>query len=123
MPGTKLQMALPARNSQAAQTADHRAGHRCKERSEVPLAFPSSQCGRKAQLDCRSEVWLGLRLCPRRGSGTAPPCTEEQLCCLAVPVGAVVSDRGLAPRGSGGAEHRHGSQLEASSSVVPLCGR
>lgn len=124
-PGTKLQMALPVCNSQGAQTADCCAGHGCSESSEVPLAFPSSRCGRKAQLDHRSEVWLRLGLCPHRGNGTAPPHTETQLCHLAVPVAAVVSDRGLAlpPPGSGGARNRHGSQLEASSSVVPLCGR
>lgn len=103
--------------------ADGCACHRCSESSEVPPAFPSSpRCGRKARIDGRPEAWLRLGLCPRKGTGTAPACPGKQLCHPAVPVAAVVSDRRPAPRGRGGAGHRHGSQPEAGSSVVSLRG-
>lgn len=93
------------------------------EKSEVPLASPKSlQCGQKSPFDGRSEAWLRLGLCPQGGHSTPPPLTRVQLCHLAVPAAAMVSDWGLEPQGNGGACHQHGSQLEASSSVVSLCG-
>lgn len=67
--------------------SEHRGDcHKCSESSEVPLATPNSlQCGRKAPLDCRSEVWLRLELCPPRENGTSSPCLRmqsSQLCLL-----------------------------------------
>lgn len=93
------------------------------EKSEVPLASPKSlQCGQKSPFDGRSEAWLRLGLCPQGGPSIPPPLTRVQLCHLAVPAAAMVGDWGLEPQGNGGACHQHGSQLEASSSVVSLCG-
>lgn len=111
MRGTKPRTALPVHSSEGAQTAAGCVCHRCSESSEVPLAFPSSP--RKAQIDCRPEVWPSLGLCPCKGNGTAPPCPGKQLCHPAVPVAALVSDWGRPPgasEGQGTSDFTTGSQ-------------
>lgn len=108
-------MALPERIPQGAQTTGRCACLPCWGTLRS-LACPSSpQCGRKAPLDCGSEAWPRLGLCPRRGSGTPPPHPVKQLCHPAVPVAAMVSGWDWVP---GAAE---GHVAGTVHSVVCLC--